>query len=88
MRRLQRQSLLLRWNQHPLADATPQPPCLLVGVCSGRGRGIGAQSGAPGGERLVGIIGGPHHDSDVLLVSRGRGKWWPGLEEQMAGHGE
>ena len=45
----QHKSLLLRWNQHPLVDATLQPPCLPAGVRSGQGRGFGDRSGAPWG---------------------------------------
>ena len=88
VRRFKRQSLLLRSNQRPLADATPQPPCLPAGVRCGRGRGFGARSCAPGGERFAGVIGGPHHDAGVLLVVRGQSKWRPGREDQRAGRGE
>ena len=44
--------------------------------------------GAPGGERFVGIIGGPHHDADMLLAVRGQGKLRPGREDQRARRGE
>ena len=80
--------LLLRSNQRPLADATPQPPCLPAGVRCGRGRGFGARSCAPGGEHFAGIIGGLHHNAGVLLVVRGQSKWQPGREDQRAGRGE
>ena len=86
--RFQRQSLLLCWNQCLLADATPQPPYLPAGVHSGSGRGVGARSGAPGGERFLGGIDGPHHDAGVLLAVRGRGKWRLEQEDKMAGRDE
>ena len=88
MRRFQRQSLLLRWNQRPLSDATPMSPCLSEGVCSGQGRGVGAQGGTTGGVRFSGVICGPHHEAGVLLVVRRRGKWRPGQEEKTVGNGE
>jgi len=41
-----------------------------------------------GGERFASVIGGPHHDADMLLAVKGQGKWRPGREDQRAGRGE